>query len=473
MRLHKDEMKTIDVNKANLKKLVKEKTILESECQKIQESIRTNNRSFPQAVRSHLINSNKSKYLTMYGDAVVPLTKIINLDLSILQKYYDSRVPPNLDEESRLFEQIICTHNSKFKSSKTSINAKLIESVRKIESRIHRSDVLAHIGTPESGRQATNYASTTASATPLNSINSQQFATPTTTSSIYAPQIATSVSHDSTHNGTPASINSAGTQSTTPLSSFNPTHMPHTTSMNTPNSMHFPAHNIGKLPNTNNSSPNYKFPSFISTLGSSTAVDPPFYMRSTLMQQFPNVACPPQPRSQLGTPEYVQLSDLEKITTKFGQLKSPERKRLKVSGLFSSQEQLCHNSIPTWHNPNLAVSETGTYRPPTNNPSMISSSAHPKMLPDNDVPASGQIGPHTTSKTQTSITFGSMQAQLQLRSEYVGSSNPESSEGSHNNEYSHLYDQFNVKPKTMLVRHYQSSDDGQKHEPMLKSPDLD
>ena len=176
MRLHKDEMKTIDINKANLKKLVKEKTILESECQKIQESIRTNNRSFPQAVRSHLIDSNKAKYLTMYGDAVVPLTKIINLDLSILQKYYDSRVLPYLDKESRLFEQIIYTHNSKFKSSKTSINAKLIESVRKIESRIHRSDVLAHIGTPESGRQATNYASTTASATPLNSINSQQFA---------------------------------------------------------------------------------------------------------------------------------------------------------------------------------------------------------------------------------------------------------------------------------------------------------
>ena len=437
MRLHKDEMKTIDVNKANLKKLVKEKTILESECQKIQESIRTNNRSFPQAVRSHLINSNKAKYLTMYGDAVVPLTKIINLDLSILQKYYDSRVPPNLDEESRLFEQIICTHNSKFKSSKTSINAKLMELIRKIDSRIHRSDVLAHIATPESGRQA----STTVSATPLNSLNSHTFATPTTTTSSYAPQITKSVSRDSTHNGTPASINAAGTtcKSTTPLSSFNQTHTP----------------------------------TFISTLGSSTAVDPAFYMQSTLTQQFPNVPCPP-PRSRLGTPEYVQLSDLDTITTKFGQLKSPERKQFKVTGLFPAHEQLCHNSIPTWHNPNLAVSETGTYYPPpTNNPSMISSSAHPKMLPGKDVHASGQIGPHTTCETQTTITFGSMQSRLQMRSESVGSSNPESTEGSHNNEYSHLYDQFNVKPKTMLVRRYKCSDDGQKHEAMLKSPDLD
>ena len=69
--------------------------------------------------------------------------------------------------------------------------------------------------------------------------------------------------------------------------------------------------------------------------------------------------------------------------------------------------------------------------------------------------------------------LGSMQSRLQMKSESVGSSNPESTEGSHNNEYSHLYDQFNVKPKTMLVRRYKCSDDGQKHEAMLKSLDLD
>ena len=61
MRLHKDEMKAIKGNKATLKKLVKEKTILESECEKIQESIRTNNRSFPQAVQksSHKLKQTK------------------------------------------------------------------------------------------------------------------------------------------------------------------------------------------------------------------------------------------------------------------------------------------------------------------------------------------------------------------------------------------------------------------------------
>ena len=90
MRLHKDEMKTIDTSKSDLKKLLKEKSTLEVECECIRECVRTNNRSFPQAVRSHLINSNKCKYLTMYGDNVVPLTKVIILDLSILQKFYEN-----------------------------------------------------------------------------------------------------------------------------------------------------------------------------------------------------------------------------------------------------------------------------------------------------------------------------------------------------------------------------------------------
>ena len=134
MRLHKDEMKTIDTSKSNLKKLLKEKSTLEIECDHIRGCVCTNNRSFPQAVRSHLINSNKCKYLTMYGDNVVPLTKVINLDLSILQKFYESRVPPNLDEESQRFESINFAHTSKFKSSNTSINTKIIDNVRKIDS---------------------------------------------------------------------------------------------------------------------------------------------------------------------------------------------------------------------------------------------------------------------------------------------------------------------------------------------------
>ena len=82
------------------------------------------------------MNSNKPKYLAMYGQQIIPLTKVINLDLSILQKFYDNKVPPNLDIESERFEAIIAAHTEKFKSSKTSINAKIMDNVRRIESQV-------------------------------------------------------------------------------------------------------------------------------------------------------------------------------------------------------------------------------------------------------------------------------------------------------------------------------------------------
>ena len=176
MRLHKDEMKTIDTSKSDLKKLLKEKSTLEVECERIRECVRTNNRSFPQAVRSHLINSNKCKYLTMYGDNVVPLTKVINLDLSILQKFYESRVPPNFDEESQRFESIIYSHTSKFKSSNTSINAKIIDNVRKIDSLVRPDDLNRTPGThrptyPPSFNTNLNHTS-------LYTVPSMQFGSP-------------------------------------------------------------------------------------------------------------------------------------------------------------------------------------------------------------------------------------------------------------------------------------------------------
>ena len=83
----------------------------------------------------------------MYGDNVVPLTKVINLDLSIFQKFNESRVPLNLDEESQRFESIINSHTSKFKSSNTSTNAKIIENVRKIDSRVLPDDLNRTPGT--------------------------------------------------------------------------------------------------------------------------------------------------------------------------------------------------------------------------------------------------------------------------------------------------------------------------------------
>ena len=66
MCLHKNELKELDTMKAQLWKLMKEKQTLDSECEKIQESILANSRSFPQAICSTLINSNKQKYLTVW-----------------------------------------------------------------------------------------------------------------------------------------------------------------------------------------------------------------------------------------------------------------------------------------------------------------------------------------------------------------------------------------------------------------------
>ena len=92
LRLHKDEVKSQDLLKASMKKLLKDRSILESEATKIEENIASNTRTFSNAIKSHLINSNKQKYLTRYGAEIVPLSRFINLDTSILQKYYRNKI---------------------------------------------------------------------------------------------------------------------------------------------------------------------------------------------------------------------------------------------------------------------------------------------------------------------------------------------------------------------------------------------
>ena len=141
IRLHKEELKQLDTLRANLKKLVKEKLSLDSDCEKITETINQNNKSFAQAVRGHLINSNKHKYLTTYADQVVPLTKIINIDLSILQKHYNNRVPDNLPEESGFFHGILQLHNEKVSKAGPSITSKLRESLATVERRLQVAPV--------------------------------------------------------------------------------------------------------------------------------------------------------------------------------------------------------------------------------------------------------------------------------------------------------------------------------------------
>ena len=141
LRLHKDELKSHDSMRASMKKLLKERSILESESQRIQENITSNTRSFPNAIRSHLINSNKRKYLIRYGEEIVPMSRIINLDISILQKYYKNKVLDDIEMEA---SNLIMVHTNKFKTAETSVSSKLLDSVRKVDARIKPSDITSH-----------------------------------------------------------------------------------------------------------------------------------------------------------------------------------------------------------------------------------------------------------------------------------------------------------------------------------------
>ena len=141
MRLHKNGMKHLDSMKAQLHKLLKEKQSLDSESEKIQQSIVAHTKSFPQAVCSYLINSNKQKYLTMYGDEDVPLTKVINLDISVLQKHYNNCIPDDLVRESEMFESIIQMNDTKIWCATNSLEMKLKQSVTEIDKCIKKTSV--------------------------------------------------------------------------------------------------------------------------------------------------------------------------------------------------------------------------------------------------------------------------------------------------------------------------------------------
>ena len=65
----------------------------------------------------------------MYGDEEVPLTKVINLDISVLQKHYNNCVPDHLVHESDLFESIIHMHDTKVCSTTNTLEMKLKQSV--------------------------------------------------------------------------------------------------------------------------------------------------------------------------------------------------------------------------------------------------------------------------------------------------------------------------------------------------------
>ena len=144
MKYHKEENKKFETKQEALKKLMHEKTDLETESEKIRESIRNRNSSFPEAVKGYLINSNKSEYLIEYGDQIVPLTSKVNMHVAILQKVYKNKVPDDLESESLLFPAIISQQLDHIKSSSCteSVESRLTHRVNEIDARIG-GDVIA------------------------------------------------------------------------------------------------------------------------------------------------------------------------------------------------------------------------------------------------------------------------------------------------------------------------------------------
>ena len=136
IRFHKSEMKVVDSKKSHLKKLIRDKVSLESECKKIRETIAATVKTFPQAIRSALINSNKKEYLTIHNGKFVPLTTRINRDITILQKYYGGKIPNDIDQESSLFPAIIAEANKTIQVDRFTIEQKLEESLAAVQRRI-------------------------------------------------------------------------------------------------------------------------------------------------------------------------------------------------------------------------------------------------------------------------------------------------------------------------------------------------
>ena len=136
IRFHKTEMKIFETKKTQLKQMTRDKIALESECRKVRETIASTVKSFPQAIKTALINSNKKEYLTVHEGKFVPLTTRINRDISVLHKYYNGRVPDDLEQKSALFPAIIAEADQRLQLNSFSIENKLEDKLSSVHSEI-------------------------------------------------------------------------------------------------------------------------------------------------------------------------------------------------------------------------------------------------------------------------------------------------------------------------------------------------
>ena len=118
--------------KVPLRNLSEIKVSLESECKKVRETIAATVKTFHQAIKTALINSNKKEYLTVHDDKFVPLTTKINRDITILQKYYNGKIPSDIEQASSLFPAIIAEANKQLSVMSFTIEQKLEETLSSV-----------------------------------------------------------------------------------------------------------------------------------------------------------------------------------------------------------------------------------------------------------------------------------------------------------------------------------------------------
>ena len=147
---------------------------LKTELEKIRESIRNRNRSFPGEVKGYSINSNKYEYLIEYGVQIVPLASKVNMHVAILQKVYKNKVPDDLESESLLFPAIISQQLDHIKSSSgaESVELWLKDRVKEIDTRIRGTVIAQH---PNGGF---NYLNKSNSNIPTNTLQDNTFLHP-------------------------------------------------------------------------------------------------------------------------------------------------------------------------------------------------------------------------------------------------------------------------------------------------------
>ena len=155
-----------------MKKLVKDLSIVESEAKRLSKIMDSETRSFSNVIKPYLIRSNPEKYLTCLDSSVLPITKIINIDIAILKKHYSDQIPAQLEEASSMFSGIISDHYDCFRYKEASIGKKLTSHLAKLSNDIDSHIVQpSNIRSPYKKRSRTEVSSDTSIDTICSSLN--------------------------------------------------------------------------------------------------------------------------------------------------------------------------------------------------------------------------------------------------------------------------------------------------------------